>query len=106
MWYDPVADLVFLFGGSNRFYEPNDVGYLDGYGPWNYFGGQELWGYDVDTNTWTLFRVDPNPGFVMMGSAAFDTTWGVAVLAGGDRLDAERRSLGSSHQIWTYRHTP
>ncbi len=104
MWYDPVADLVFLYGGSSQFCEENVLGYPVCYPPWSFFGGEELWAYDVDSNSWTLYRVERNPGFINAGSAAFDTQSGVAVLAGGEFLDAERRYRGPTDEVWIYRH--
>jgi WD40 repeat protein len=93
MWYDPVVDLVFLFGG------------VKGEGlPWEVFGGEELWGYDYETNTWTLFRVDPNPGYRAGSAAVFDVQEGEAMLFGGDRYDVDRRRQGEVGDMWTYRH--
>jgi hypothetical protein len=65
MWYDPVADLVFVFGGSRDW---TSWPYL----PWDVFGGEELWAYDFESNTWTLMRTQLSPGFVVDLAAAFD----------------------------------
>jgi hypothetical protein len=46
MWYDRVADLVFVFGGSRDW---TSWPYL----PWGVFGGEELWAYDYESNTWS-----------------------------------------------------
>lgn len=63
-----------------------------------------LWGYDYETNTWTLFRVDPNPGYRTWSAAVFDDETGVAMLFGGAWYDADRRSQGQAEDMWTYRH--
>jgi hypothetical protein len=97
MWYDPVADLVFVFGGSRDW---TAWPYL----PWDVFGGEELWTYDYDTNTWTLLRTDPNPGYRVGARAAFDERAGTAMLVGGVRYDEDRRFRGDALELWTYRH--
>jgi hypothetical protein len=47
-WCDPAADLTFVFGGD-----------ADGTAwpalPWEVLGGRELWSFDVETASWTLF---------------------------------------------------
>jgi hypothetical protein len=96
MWYDPGVDLVFLFGGSADASEPSL--------PWRLFGGEELWAYDYEANSWTLFRVDPNPDYRDGADVAFDTQSGVAVFIGGSRYDPERRFQGFGNDVWTYRH--
>jgi len=97
MWYDPLADLVFLFGGTEDTSWPPL--------PWKMFGGEELWAYDFDTNTWTLYRTDPNPSYWFgAGVAAFDTQTEAAVLVGGDWYDEDRRYQGPNTTAWTYRH--
>jgi WD40 repeat protein/serine/threonine protein kinase len=98
MWYDPVADLVFVFGGSRDW---TSWPYL----PWDVFGGEELWAYDYESNTWTLMRADPNPGYRVGGRAAFDERAGAAVLAGGSMYDEDRHFRGDALGLWTYRHT-
>jgi WD40 repeat protein/DNA-binding SARP family transcriptional activator len=93
MWYDPEADLVFLFGGAQ------------GWLPWDTYGAEELWGYDYDSNTWTLFRVDPNPGYRNGSMVVYDSDTETAWLFGGDYFDAERRYRGYLSDTWAYRHT-
>ena len=95
MWYDPVADLVFLFGGAEDTNWPPL--------PWEMFGGEELWAYDYHANTWTLYRADPNPDYWLGGSVAFDVRTGVAVLIGGDWYNEDRQYQGSNTAVWTYR---
>jgi WD40 repeat protein len=94
MWYDPTVDLVFLFGGA------------EGGLPWEVFGGEELWAYDYDSDTWTLYRADPNPGYRTNFSVFFDAEADAARFYGGDWYDIERRFQGSIPDMWTYRHTP
>ncbi len=93
MWYDPSADLVFLFGGTK-------AGGL----PWEILGGEELWGYDFESNTWTLFRLDLNPGYRSDGAVIFDIEKSVAMLFGGDWYDADRRLHREVANVWIYRH--
>lgn len=93
MWYDSTVDLVILFGGTKGRALP-----------WEVFGGEELWGYDYESNSWTLFRVDPNPGYLVGSFALFDVREGVARLFGGEWLDADRRLQGEVEDAWTYRH--
>jgi hypothetical protein len=69
------------------------------------FGGEELWAYDYESNTWTLMRADPNPGYRVGGRAAFDERAGAAVLAGGSMYDEDRHFRGDALGLWTYRHT-
>ena len=94
MWYDPTVDLVFLFGGA------------EGGLPWEVFGGEELWAYDYDSDSWTLYRVDPNPGYRANANVIFDAEAGAARFYGGDWYDIERRFQGFVPDMWTYRHTP
>lgn len=97
MWYDPLADLVFLFGGTEDTSWPPL--------PWKVFGGEELWGYDYDTNAWTLYRTDLSPGYWLGTSvAAFDEQTGSAVLVGGEWYDGDRRFQGTDATAWIYRH--
>jgi len=97
MWYDPVADLAFVFGGSA---DASSVPPL----PWMMLGGEELWGYDLEADTWTLYRVDPNPGYRLSPAIVFDPGTGEAILMGGDLYDADRRYTGWAADLWVYRH--
>jgi WD40 repeat protein len=98
-WYDSKADITFVFGGSTdrSSYPPL---------PWMALGGEELWGYDLETDTWTLFRVDPNPGYTVSVYlvAVFDAESGEAILNGTDGFDEDRRFQGWREGMWTYRH--
>ena len=94
MWYDPVADLVFLFGGTEDTNWPSL--------PWKMFGAEELWAYDYEANTWRLYKVEQNPGYWFGGDAVFDAGIGQAVLAGGDWYDDERRYRGANTAVWTF----
>jgi hypothetical protein len=97
VWYDPDADAMFLFGGD-----------ADGSSwpalPWMVLGGEELWSYDLEGDTWTLNRVDPNPGYRFNVDAGFDTRRGRAILVGGDFYNENRRYIGWRQDVWTYRH--
>lgn len=97
MWYDPTADLVFLFGGSGDWSSWPPL-------PWLMFGGEELWAYDYNTDTWTLYRASPNPDYQLHPAAAFRKASGEAILFGGSHYDAERRYQGSDPRVWAYRH--
>jgi sugar lactone lactonase YvrE len=97
MWYDPTADLVFLFGGSRDW---SSWPYL----PWDVFGGQELWAYDYDDNTWTLLRTDTNPGYRVYARAVFDERSGESVLIGGASYDDARHFIGNADDMWAYRY--
>ena len=98
MWYDPDADLTFVFGGD-----------ADGTAwpalPWKVLGGEELWTFDVESSTWRLHRSDPNPG-LRPGPLAlfFDENEGVVYLYGRELYDELRRYQGWQHDVWTYRH--
>lgn len=95
----PEEDLVFVFGGTAdaSSYPPL---------PWMVFGGEELWGYDVDTDAWTLHRATPNPGYRVSAWAGFDPQGGQAILVGGDGYDAERRFTGPVTTPWVHRDLP
>jgi hypothetical protein len=98
MWYDPVADLVFLYGGAsevNRWPLPSST----------MFGGEELWAYDLEANLWTLYQLDSsNPGLLAGATGVFDIESGVAVVFGGGRYDPETKAKGANAQTWIYRH--
>jgi hypothetical protein len=96
-WYDPTADAMFVFGGdADRSAGPAL--------PWMVLGGEELWSYDLERNTWTLHRVDSHPGYRFGLDAGFDTARGEAVILGGDTYDENRRYIGWQQEIWTYQH--
>jgi hypothetical protein len=98
MWYDPVADLVFLYAGAtevNRWPLPSST----------MLGGEELWAYDLETNDWTLFQLgSPNPGYVAGATGVFDVESGFAVLFGGGRYNPETNGKGANTTTWIYRH--
>ncbi len=98
MWYDPVADLVFVFGGSRDW---TSWPYL----PWDVFGGEELWAYDFNANTWTLMRTQSGPGYVADLVATFDESTGRAVVIGGASYDEQRRFRWELEDLWAYRHS-
>jgi hypothetical protein len=54
-WYDRAAGSTFVFGGGGEWSSWPPL-------PWTALGGEELWGFDSGTETWTLYRSDPNPG--------------------------------------------
>jgi hypothetical protein len=60
--------------------------------------------YDLERDTWTLNRVDPNPGYRFNVDAGFDMQRGQAVIVGGDFYNEDRRFLGWHQDVWTYRH--
>ena len=95
MWYDPVADLTFLFGGT----EDTAATSL----PWKVFGAGELWAYDYEANTWALYRTDGGPGYWLYGFAVLDPDSGHAVIIGGDWYDIDRRYQGENTTVWTFR---
>ncbi|NNC91906.1 MAG: hypothetical protein HKN80_05390 [Acidimicrobiia bacterium] len=98
-WYDPEADLVFVYGGTGDWSSWPPL-------PWLVFGGEELWAYDYESDSWTLYRTNPNPGYRLSGTTVFDPRSGEAVLTGGDHYDAERRFQGWAGDVWVYRHQP
>lgn len=98
MWYDPVADLSFVFGGSRDW---TSWPYL----PWDVFGGEELWAYDFESNTWTLMRTQSSPGYVVDLVAAFDESTGRAVAVGAASYDEQRRFRWELEDLWAYRNT-
>ncbi|HUU61491.1 MAG TPA: kelch repeat-containing protein, partial [Acidimicrobiia bacterium] len=97
MWYDPAADLSFVFGGGADWSSWPPL-------PWMALGGEELWGYDLEADTWTLYRIDPNPGYRLSSGVVFDPVRGEAILIGGDAFDADRRFTGWAADLWVYRH--
>lgn len=97
MWYDPGADLSFVFGGAADWSSWPPL-------PWMMLGGEELWGYDLEADRWTLYRADPNPGYRLTPTAVFDPESGEAILTGGDVYDADRRFTGMAADLWVYRH--
>ncbi len=98
-WYDPQADLVFLFGGAGDWSAWPPM-------PWLAFGGEELWAYDFESDNWTLYRADPNPGYRLTGEVIFDPRSGEALLIGGDTYNADRQFQGWIGDVWVYRHDP
>jgi WD40 repeat protein len=96
-WYDPVADRTFVFGGSADWSGWPPL-------PWMALGGEELWAYDLDIDSWTLYRTDPNPAYRFGGTAVFDAGTGEAIIFGGDTYDADRRFTGWVEDTWIYRH--
>lgn len=98
MWYDPEADLVFLYGGASKIDRwPLPTSAM--------LGGEELWAYDLDGNEWMLFQVDaPNPGYLVGAAATFDLESEAAVVFGGGRYDQETKKKGFNVQTWIYRH--
>jgi WD40 repeat protein/DNA-binding SARP family transcriptional activator len=101
MWYDPTANLTFLFGGSEDTSWPPL--------PWKMFGAEELWAYDYEANTWTLYRTDRNPGYWLgsgSGNVTFDSETGEAILTGGDWYDENRQYQGGNTAVWTLRFEP
>jgi WD40 repeat protein len=98
MWYDPVGDLVFVFGGSRDWTSWPRL-------PWDVFGGEELWAYDYDSNSWTLMRTDPNPGYGTGVLTVYDPRNNETLLIGGDFYDDERRFRGEVLTVWAYRHS-
>jgi len=60
-------------------------------------GGEELWAYDTDSEAWTLYRSDPNPGYRLASQAVFDSQSNEAPRPDPsdsrcDRVIAERQS--------------
>ena len=97
MWYDPDADLVFLYGGTSRVANRPLSAEM--------FGGEELWAYDLDTDAWTLYQVDsPNPGLLVSAEAAFDIESGVAVVFDGFH-ETEAGNLVYNTKTWIYEHS-
>ena len=97
VWYDPVADATFVFGGSADWSSSPPL-------PWMMLGGEELWAYDTDSGVWTLYRSDPNPGYRLASQAVFDSQSNEALLFAGEVYDDNRRLLGWFEDTWTYRH--
>ena len=97
VWYDPVADAAFVFGGSADWSAGPPL-------PWMMLGGEELWAYDTDSGVWTLYRSDPNPGYRLASQAVFDSQSNEALLFAGEVYDDDRRFLGWFEDTWTYRH--
>jgi hypothetical protein len=98
VWYDPVAEATFVFGGSADWSSWPRL-------PWMMLGGEELWAYDLGSNAWTLFRADPNPGYRVESDAVLDPKDREVILFGGDVYDQDRRFLGWFEDTWTYRHS-
>ncbi|MDH3539458.1 MAG: kelch repeat-containing protein, partial [Acidimicrobiia bacterium] len=96
VWYDPTADAMFLFGGAA---DASSWPAL----PWMVLGGEELWSYTLESDTWTLHRVAPNPGYRFNLDSGFDPQRGEAIIVGGDFYDENRRFVGWQQEVWTYR---
>jgi hypothetical protein len=96
-WYDPVARATFVFGGSADWSSWPCL-------PWMVLGAEELRAYGVDSDAWTLYRTDPNPGYRVGSGAVLDPQDNQAILFGGELYDRDRHFLGSLDDTWTYRH--
>jgi len=67
-------------------------------------GGEALWAYEVGSDTWQLYRTEPNPGYRVGSEAVLDPGDHQVILSGGDVYDKDRRFLGFLDDTWTYRH--
>ena len=81
MVYDPGAGLNIFFGGVNRGEAP----------------GNETWGYDYASNTWTNLSAKNPPSARGWHAMAYDTAAGVIVLFGGG---ASRNQF--TDETWVY----
>jgi WD40 repeat protein len=97
-WYDGRVGAMFVFGGSADWSSWPPL-------PWMMMGGEEMWSLDLTSDSWTLYRTDPNPGYRLSSQAVFDPDEGKAILVGGDVYDLDRRFLGWFEDMWTYQHT-
>jgi hypothetical protein len=96
-WYDPGTEATFIFGGAADWSSWPPL-------PWKMAGGEELWSFDLDSASWTLYRTEPNPGYRLSSQVVFDLEKGEAILVGGDAYDLDRRFLGWLDDAWTYEH--
>ena len=70
----------------------------------DYRSSEVAWIRPSEANTWILMRADPDPGYLVEASAAFEEATGRAVIAGGISYDEDRHLLGEAATVWTYRH--
>jgi WD40 repeat protein/DNA-binding SARP family transcriptional activator len=96
-WYDRAVRSTFVFGGGGEWSSWPPL-------PWTALGGEELWGFDAGTETWTLYRSDANPGYRLPGGVFYDEASSSAWLLSGEVYDADRRFQGETSDIWMYRH--
>ena len=91
MTYDSESDLVVLFGGHNEaLYQAN-----------GYWGDNETWTYDYNSNTWTEMSPSTAPSLRCLADMVYDEESDIIILFGGARYGDEGY-LDKLGDTWAY----
>jgi N-acetylneuraminic acid mutarotase len=89
MTYDSESDLVVLFGGGTE----------ESYQSTGYYGDNETWTYDYNTNTWTNMSPTSGPSMRVLANMVYDEESDIIILFGGGRFDGVWEVYGDT---WAY----